>query len=95
MTVNDIQCVDEALAYMTECELATVEELAVRKTKSRRAYDRHIAIAQVGVDWLVRSQDWVIEMTCRPRVITENYEGSVRAWAEQMEERARVLRSKG
>jgi hypothetical protein len=43
----------DALAYLLDCTLATVERLAMQKKKSKYEYKRQIGIAQKNLDWCV------------------------------------------
>lgn len=43
--INDL----DALFYLTDCMLATVEEYAERQTVSARTFDRHIEIAEKSI----------------------------------------------
>ena len=47
--VRDANC---ALAYLTDCILATVEGMASKKTRGKHEYSRQIAIAQQAIDWM-------------------------------------------
>ncbi len=43
---------EQALLYLAECTLATVADMAAKKTKSKGEFKRQIAIAQSAVDWI-------------------------------------------
>lgn len=40
----------DALCYMTECTLATIADMAMKKSPPAREYARQISIAQKGID---------------------------------------------
>jgi len=42
---------EDAVAYLTECTLATVEWLSMRKKPPAHEYNRQIAIADIGLDF--------------------------------------------
>lgn len=42
----------EMVAHMTECELATIADMLIKR-HSKREMARHIGIAQDAVDWMV------------------------------------------
>lgn len=42
----------DALAYMTECTLATVERLGMIRSRKKSEFERQIGIAQKGIDWI-------------------------------------------
>lgn len=43
---------DEALVYIADCTLATIETMASKKSKSKYEFQRQIDIAQTAVDAL-------------------------------------------
>lgn len=47
-----LRSTEEHLNYMTDCTLATVCDLAGKKSRSKSEYQRQISIAQLGVDHL-------------------------------------------
>lgn len=46
--MNDIQMI----AYLTECTVATVDEMATKKSRPSCEYERQKSIAQKGIDYL-------------------------------------------
>ena len=48
-----IRNTSDALAYLTECTLATAQDLRRRSRPPKGELDRQIAIAQWGVHWVV------------------------------------------
>lgn len=52
MQESEVRTTGEALAYLTDCTLATVEYMACLKSKSKSEYQRQIRIAQLGCDWM-------------------------------------------
>lgn len=48
----NVRSTDEALAYLTNCTLATVSSLAMKKSRSESEYKRQISIAQKACDWM-------------------------------------------
>ena len=68
-----------ALVYITDCNLATICDMACRKHRPKNEFERQILIAQLAIDWMnnfkidysnTRAQD-VVEF------------GSVEKWAQQ------------
>ena len=53
MTKYDVRTPDQALAYMIDCTLATVYDMAMKKSRGKYEYQRQIGIAQIGIDWAV------------------------------------------
>ena len=43
---------EQALLYLADCTLATVSDMAMKKSKSKHEFQRQIAIAQSAVDWI-------------------------------------------
>lgn len=71
----------QALAYITDCCLATVADMATKKRKPKHEYSRQISIAQTACNWMrdfgidassTRAEDIIGKMT-------------VEEWAKQFE----------
>jgi len=75
----------QALAYATECALATVEDFAISKSKRRARgdYARHIKIAQNLFGWLKEFN--LIADGSRASEILSVFDSSVKAWSEHVE----------
>jgi hypothetical protein len=43
----------DALAYITDCTLATVCDMAMKKKRPKYEFERQISIAQTAIDWMV------------------------------------------
>lgn len=69
----------QALAYITDCTLATVCDMAFKKKRPKYEFERQIAIAQTAIDWMV--QMGVDVSTTRAADVIEA--GSVAEWAEK------------
>jgi hypothetical protein len=52
MQKHEVRNCDQALAYITDCCLATVEYMAMLKNPAKSEFSRHINIAQIACDWL-------------------------------------------
>lgn len=50
---------EQALLYLADCTLATVADMAMKKSKSKNEFQRQISIAQSAVDWI---KDFNIEV---------------------------------
>ena len=79
MLRHNVRTPEQALAYITDCTLATVVEMAMRKKKSKSEFSRQIAIAQTAIDWM--KQMGVDFSTTRAAEIG----GTVKDWAEKIE----------
>jgi hypothetical protein len=51
-TGQNLHDAGEALAFMTECTLATVSDLASMSRPKKSELKRQISIAQTGIDWV-------------------------------------------
>lgn len=77
MRHHSVKNSEQALVWMTDCTLATVEGLAMRSRPPKGELDRQIEIAQQGIDWI---KQMGITPTDRPAEIIEK-NVSVREWA--------------
>lgn len=84
MNKHDVRDTSQALAYLTDCTLATVCDLAGKKSKSKSEYARQMAIAQQAIEWGVR-MGVDFSKTRAAQVIEV---GTVVAWAKQFEPKA-------
>jgi hypothetical protein len=75
---------DQALVYMVECTLATVEYMAGLKSKSKSEYVRQQGIARTGIDW-IRRYNLGVEPSSRVAKVWYSFNGSVDQWARSME----------
>ena len=79
MIKRDVRSPVDALVYLVDCQLATVEDVVRKRSSPQYAINRHISIAQQGVDWM--RQHNVDFSSTRAEYIVNNYGGSVLAWA--------------
>lgn len=75
----------EAVAYLVDCTLATVSDLAGKRSRSESELRRQIAIAQQGCDWL-RAFSIDATGTRAPEILAAGI--SVADWARQHDARA-------
>lgn len=71
----------EALAYLIDCTLATVSDLASKKSRGKYEFERQIAIAQQGIDWAT-SMGVDLSTTRGADVLKA---GSVKLWAARFQ----------
>lgn len=77
----DVRTSEQALAYLTDCTLATVCGMAMQKSRAKGKYQRQILIAQTGCEWLFGMKaDYA-----GTRVEEVAKYGSVAEWAKQFE----------
>lgn len=75
----DVRTPEQALAYVTDCTLATVCDLAGKKSRSKSEFERQKAIAQTSLGWMV---DMKVDFRgTRAQQVVEQHAGSVDAWA--------------
>lgn len=69
----------DALVYMTDCALATVSEMASKKSRPKGEFKRQMEIAQISINWML---DMGIDVgTTRARDVM--LAGNVEKWAEK------------
>lgn len=88
MRKDQVRTPADALSYIVDCTLATVSSMAMRKSRSKYEYDRHISIAQHGVDWM-RQMNVPIENDSRAAECIAA--GSAQAWADQYDVKLREM----
>jgi hypothetical protein len=54
MRKHQVQSAEHAFAYLIDCTLATVAELAMKKSFSRRTFQRQVHMAQTAIDWAIQ-----------------------------------------
>jgi hypothetical protein len=80
MHPSRIATTDQALSYLTDCTLATVCDLAMKKSASKSELKRQISMAQTAIDSMKRFN--VDFKGTRAEDICSKHNGSVAAWAE-------------
>jgi hypothetical protein len=69
----------DALLYLTDCTLATVEHMAMMKSRSKSEYKRQISMAQFAVDSIL--EFYLAPQGTRALDVIEGFAGDVEAWA--------------
>lgn len=77
----EVRTTADALAYITDCTLATVYDMATKKSRVKSEYRRQKAIAQTTVDWMVQMR---VDVGYTRAADVAAF-GSVDAWAAQYE----------
>lgn len=83
MLKHKVRTAEQALAYLTDCTLATVCMMAMKKSRPKGEYARQISIAQCGVDWM--REFGVVDPGNRAADVLA-MGGSVADWAKQFME---------
>jgi hypothetical protein len=80
MHPSRISTAEQALAYITDCTLATVCDMAMKKSPPKGEFSRQISIAQTAVDAMKNCK--VDFSGTRAEKVCGEFNGSVAAWAE-------------
>ena len=81
MNKDNVRNPEQALAYITDCTLATVAHMAMRKSRPKHEYARQKAIAQRAITWMDNMR--IDYKGTRAADVLDA--GSVDAWAKQFE----------
>lgn len=84
MNKHDVRDTGQALAYIIDCTLATVCDLASKKSKSKSEFARQMSIAQTGITWGVQMG---VDFS-KTRAADVLKAGSVVDWAKKFEPKA-------
>lgn len=79
MRKEQVNTPGEALAYITDCTLATVCDLAGKKSRSKSEFERQKSIAKHAIQWM--QQMGIDFSTTRAKDVV--VAGGVDVWAEQ------------
>lgn len=85
MLKRDVRNEGQALAYLIDCTLATVCDMAAKKRRPKYEFERQVSIAQTGILWAL---EFGVDLSST-RAADVGRDG-VRQWAEQfmLEKRA-------
>lgn len=53
MMKHRVRTPEEAILYLLDCTLATVSDMAMKKSRGKHEFERQIAIAQTAIDWMI------------------------------------------
>lgn len=82
---HNLQNTDECLLWLLDCTLATVEDLAMKKSAPKHEYSRQIGMAQTALNLLLREGKDVSMI--RADQICKNFNRSVKDWAADIHSR--------
>lgn len=82
MMKHQVRSAADALSYLTDCTLATVSDLAGKKSRSAHEFYRQKNIAQAGIDWMK-----AFGVPLESRAVDVDAIGSVEEWAAQYDVR--------
>ena len=79
MQKHQVKDTAQALAYITDCTLATVCSMAMKKARPKHEFERQMSIAQTAINWMA---DMGVDVVgTRAADVLEI--GSVEKWAAQ------------
>lgn len=81
MREHNVRSAEDALAYITDCTLATVADMASKKSRPKGEYKRQMMIAQKGCDWM-QHMDISSKGTRAEDIINKQ---TVKEWASRFE----------
>lgn len=81
MNKENVRSPEQALAYIVDCTLATVQSMAMIKSRKQGEFVRQISIAQTAIDWMVCMK--VDFSSTRAQEVIDDFEGSVSAYADK------------
>ena len=84
MLRTSVKTEKDALLYLTECLLVTVSDMAMKKSRKKHEYERHIEIAQTAINW-INDFNCNIEIDSRIYEILSTESRSVKEWAKKYE----------
>jgi len=82
MMTYKVRTPELALAYITDCNLATVESMAMKKTRPKGEFERQISIAQTAINWML--QMGVDVSDTRAAKIVADYNGDVTEYIKEI-----------
>ena len=84
---HEVNTTEKALAYIIDCTLATVADMAMKRSRGKHEYKRQISIAQTAIDWSVL---FGVDLSST-RGADVLKVGSVQSWADSFD----ILKSVG
>lgn len=79
MLKHQVRTPADALAYITDCTLATVCDMAGKKSRPKHEFERQMSIAQTAITWM---QEMSVDVSTT-RAADVIAAGGVREWAEK------------
>ena len=80
MMRSEVRTPEDALAYLVDCQLATVLHVIGKRSSAKCDIERHVEIGQLGVNWLLEHKI-SLEGTMADK-IARQHNGDVAHWAE-------------
>lgn len=86
MTYEKVKNPNDALVYVTECTLATIEWMALKKNRPKHEYERQIEIAEKAILW-IRQYDVSIEPGSRVYDVLITSTRTVTEWEKEFRQK--------
>lgn len=90
---HQVHSIEDAFLYLAECQLATVQTMAGKKSIPKAEYRRQVSIAQHFVDWV---SDFKLSYNDRgfPRleIVLDRYKHAVHDWKKASVEARRIAK---
>lgn len=77
LIASQITNIQQAFAYIADCNLATVERMSMLNNKSKSEFNRQISIAQKMYNWM---NQFEIDYSGTGAEEIDNFDGSVLNW---------------
>ena len=81
MEKHRVRTPEQAILYLADCTLATVADMAMKKSKSKYEFQRQIEIAQTAVNWL-KDFNVQIEIDSRVYKVLSLHDQKVETWSK-------------
>jgi hypothetical protein len=81
MQKREVRSPADALAYLVDCQLATVCHVVGKRSSAKCDIERHICIAQSGVNWMREYN--VSPGGTRAEDVLRLFDGSVESWSHR------------
>jgi len=85
MNECNVNSVQKALIYITDCNLATVCDMAMKAKRPQYEYKRQISIAQAAVDWIQEFTPDSDVSSTRILLVKSQFHSNVNEWAKHFE----------
>lgn len=91
MNKHQVRTPDNALAYLVDCTLATVQDMAMLKSRKQSEFERQKMIAQQGINWMIEMD--VDFSSTRAYDVVNEFSGSVEKYANKYDVKFKATQS--
>lgn len=82
MRKENVRNPSDALVYLTDCNLATVEHMAGLKSRNKSEYIRQKEISQTSINWIITMK--LNPTNTRAEEVIDKYNGNVENWSNDL-----------